>query len=55
MEEIRSSETSVHTRSTLHHIPKDGILHRHCRENLKSYIIFEELKWVRRRSDAGLL
>jgi hypothetical protein len=26
MEKIRSSETSVHTRSTRHHIPKDGIL-----------------------------
>jgi hypothetical protein len=26
MEAIRSSETSVHTRSTLHHIPEDGIL-----------------------------
>jgi hypothetical protein len=38
MEAIHSSETSVHTRSTLRHIPKDGILHSHCRENLKSYI-----------------
>jgi hypothetical protein len=38
MEMIRSSETSVHTRSTQRHIPEDGILHSHCCENLKSYI-----------------
>jgi hypothetical protein len=31
------SETSVHTRSTRHHIPEDGILHSHRCENLKSY------------------
>jgi hypothetical protein len=37
MEAIRSSETSVHTRSTRRHIPEDSILHsNHC-ENLKSY------------------
>jgi hypothetical protein len=33
MEAIRSSETSVHTRSTQYHIPEDGILHSHRREN----------------------
>jgi hypothetical protein len=38
MEAIRSSETSVHTRSTQRHIPDDGILHSHRCENLKSYI-----------------
>jgi predicted MPP superfamily phosphohydrolase len=27
VEAIRSSETSVHTRSTRHHIQEDGILH----------------------------
>jgi hypothetical protein len=32
-----NSETSVHTRSTRCHIPKNGILHSHRRENLKSY------------------
>jgi hypothetical protein len=40
MEAIRSSETSVHTRYTRRHIPEDGMLHSHRRENLKSYIIF---------------
>jgi hypothetical protein len=39
MEAIRSYETSVYTRSTRRHIPEDGILHSHCRENLRSYII----------------
>jgi hypothetical protein len=39
MEAIRSSETSVHTRSTRPHIPENGILHSRCRENLKSYIV----------------
>jgi hypothetical protein len=29
MEAIRSSETSVHTRSTRRHIPEDGIFHEH--------------------------
>jgi hypothetical protein len=35
---IRSSETSVLTRATLRHIPEDGILHSHRRENFKSHI-----------------
>jgi hypothetical protein len=30
MEAIRSSETSVHTRFTLRHIPENGILHHPC-------------------------
>jgi hypothetical protein len=37
MEAIRSSETPVHTRSIRCHIPEDGILHSHCRENFESY------------------
>jgi hypothetical protein len=40
MEVIRSSETLVQfTRSTRRHIPEDGILHSHRRENLKSYTV----------------
>jgi hypothetical protein len=35
---IRSSEVSVHTRTTQHHIPEGGIFHSHHRENFKSYI-----------------
>jgi hypothetical protein len=38
VEAIRSFETSVLTRATLRNIPEDRILHRHRRENLKSYI-----------------
>jgi hypothetical protein len=37
--EERSSETSVHTRFTLRHIPEDDTLHNHRCENLKSYLI----------------
>jgi hypothetical protein len=35
-----SSETSVHIRSTRRHIPEDGILHSHRRENLDSYTVY---------------
>jgi hypothetical protein len=38
MEVIRSSETLVLTITTRHKIPEDDFLHRHCRENLKSYL-----------------
>jgi hypothetical protein len=37
-EAIRSSETLVVIRPTTPHIPEDGILHSHRRENRKSYI-----------------
>jgi hypothetical protein len=37
MEATHSSETLDRTRSTRRHIPEDGILHSHRRENLKSY------------------
>jgi hypothetical protein len=38
MEAIRSSGTLVYTRSTRRHIPEDGMLHSHRRENLKFHI-----------------
>jgi hypothetical protein len=43
---MRSSETSILTTATRHN-PEDGILHYHCRENLKSYIPLTcwSLKW----------
>jgi hypothetical protein len=34
-----SSETSVLTRATWRNNPEDTILHSHCRENFKSYIL----------------
>jgi hypothetical protein len=37
-EKIVSSETSVLIRDTLPKNSEDGILHSHCRENLKSYV-----------------
>jgi hypothetical protein len=54
MEVLRSSVTSVHKRSTRRHIPEDGILHSHRRENLKTCIVsnclFHKVGncWIRR-------
>jgi hypothetical protein len=48
MEAIRSSETSALTRATWCHIPEDGIVHSHRRENLKWYNIKMDLSEVGR-------
>jgi hypothetical protein len=50
MEALSSSEMPVLTRATWRNIRQDGILHSHCRENLKSYnsvrfVIFPDQCW----------
>jgi hypothetical protein len=45
MEAIRSSETSVHIRSTRPQIPEDGILRSYRHENLKSYKAIDVAYW----------
>jgi hypothetical protein len=40
-ENRHSSETSVLSRSAPGHIPEDGILHSHRRENLNSYMVWQ--------------
>jgi hypothetical protein len=50
MEAIYSSETLVPARTTWHHIPQNGILHSHYRENHKSYIALTGWTLWRRRN-----
>jgi hypothetical protein len=38
MEAIPSSKTPILTRAVRRHIPEDGTLHSHCRENLKGFV-----------------
>jgi hypothetical protein len=45
MEALSYSETSVRTRDKRRHIPEDGILHSHRRENLKSYTIHKYIQY----------
>jgi hypothetical protein len=45
-----SSEISVVTKATRHHIPEDDILHSYRRENLKSYIALTGWALYRRRN-----
>jgi hypothetical protein len=47
MEAIRSSETSVHTRSTQRHVPEDGILHSHRLETSNLTENHSPLPWDR--------
>jgi hypothetical protein len=44
MATIRSSETSALTIATRRKIPEDGILHRGCRDKLKSSIPFSSAR-----------
>jgi hypothetical protein len=56
MDATTSNDASVYTsiKPTRRHIPQDGILHSHRRENLKSYIMFT-LRYVKFEVEKKLL
>jgi hypothetical protein len=56
MEAIRSSETSVLTRATPHHILKDGLLHSHHRKtsDLTRHFGFRDMEQKRVAEDIML-
>jgi hypothetical protein len=51
METIRSSERSVHIRTTRNHSPENGIFHSHLRENSRAYIEEKVLNILSRLKD----
>jgi hypothetical protein len=52
MEATRSAETSVYIKRTRCHIPEEGILHSHRRENLNPAM--DELSLSKSKSKASL-
>jgi hypothetical protein len=53
-EVLSSSEMSVLTRATRHNTPEDTILHSHCHENLKSYIMTNVINLINVHTDSSI-